>query len=244
MATLPCADDSCSLHLEINEQNRLTGAVNLDPDGGLVCTPDEGVGVKVNPSPCNSLSLGASGLMVNEHDSEELWVPNNTGNGSAGVTVNPGLDTTINPATFRATYGSAVREITQRSTILYTNTTCRPVNIRIGYVFGFPRFYLANGWQVAIGTRNEYQGVSVFPSVRYDTRSSPFVAGRSLDLTMPGSIYEIRDTVPVGGVRSMAISMFMQIPTPAGTGATGGFSNSIQVFFNAGIFLQTWTYTP
>jgi len=67
MATVPCVEDSCSLDLEITGDNKLTGAVILDPDGGLVCTPNEGVGINLGGAGCgisavingaNQLDLG------------------------------------------------------------------------------------------------------------------------------------------------------------------------------------------
>jgi hypothetical protein len=67
MATVPCVEDSCSLDLEITDENKLTGEVILDPDGGLICTENEGVGINLGGASCgisavingaNQLDLG------------------------------------------------------------------------------------------------------------------------------------------------------------------------------------------
>lgn len=87
MAQPPCVEDSCSLDLEINAENKLTGKVILDPDGGLVCTEGDGIGVRLGSAGCgihasidgNGLNLGlnydngrglgcdGSGLFVRRH---------------------------------------------------------------------------------------------------------------------------------------------------------------------------------
>lgn len=243
MATVPCVEDSCSLDLEITGANKLTGSVILDPNGGLECSAPDGVGVLLDPDACNALSLSAAGLHMPEYDSDFSYVACNTGNGTTGVTVTPGLGSAIDVDAFAGAYGTTLTEFTTRVSIIYTNTSCRPVNLRVGYVLGYPQFFLVNGWSFAIGTRNEYQGVPTVPSVRYDTRSSPFVGGgSSLDLTMPGIVQEATDTVPVGGVRTATISLFAQA-IQVGPASTSGFSNQAQVFFNAGLLIQTWTYS-
>jgi len=66
MAQIPCVEDSCSLDLEITDENKLTGAVILDPDGGLVCTQGEGVGINLGSAGCgiDALIDGANRLQL------------------------------------------------------------------------------------------------------------------------------------------------------------------------------------
>jgi len=65
MAQIPCVEDSCSLDLEITDENKLTGDVILDPDGGLVCTPGQGIGILLDSSECGiEASLSAGGLAL------------------------------------------------------------------------------------------------------------------------------------------------------------------------------------
>lgn len=65
MATLPCVEDSCSLDLEITDENRLTGEVILDPEGGIVCNPGAGLAVNVGDSGCGiDLDINGSNELV------------------------------------------------------------------------------------------------------------------------------------------------------------------------------------
>jgi hypothetical protein len=69
MATLPCVEDSCSLNLEINSNNQLTGDVNLDPHGGIVCNPGAGLAVNLGPDGCGvDLSINAANELVADLD--------------------------------------------------------------------------------------------------------------------------------------------------------------------------------
>lgn len=60
----PCVDDTCSVSAEADDDGHLELSVILDADGGLICTPDQGVGAKIDPSADNNLSVGAAGLLA------------------------------------------------------------------------------------------------------------------------------------------------------------------------------------
>ena len=62
-----CHNDSCSV--EWSEVSTLSGLafeanVVLDPDGSLVCTEGEGVGVLVNPAAGNLITQSVAGLLA------------------------------------------------------------------------------------------------------------------------------------------------------------------------------------
>lgn len=49
MAGVPCVNDTCSITSTVDANGRLNLTVNLDPNGGLVCTDGAGLGLAASP---------------------------------------------------------------------------------------------------------------------------------------------------------------------------------------------------
>jgi len=59
-----CVTDSDTIDFEIDIDGCVTGEVILDPDGGLVSTPPDGIGIVIDPSSTAPISVGPLGLRV------------------------------------------------------------------------------------------------------------------------------------------------------------------------------------
>ncbi len=243
---VPCIANTCSLDLSLDGGNNLVGDVNLDPDGGIQCLGLDGLSVLLDPDACNPLTVGAAGLLAPyDHDSTLLSEDTTVGNASAGVTIGIG-GVSIDADVFAAAYTTTLREITTRSSITYTNNTCRTVNFTAQWIMGPQSYALVNGWWFAVGTRNQiatpHIAATVFPSTFYNSSSSPFTGtGTSLGLAMPPAIYEIESYLAPGEAATATVSLFAQAVT-VGPSSTNPFNeNTAGIYFGQRVNFYAWT---
>jgi len=247
----PCTEDTCSLDLDIAD-GKLVGNVNLAPNGGLQCSPGQGVGVRLDPNACNGLTLGPQGFRYNEHDARTVLAggvspaPGIIGvsSGFVGILVN--IDQFF--AAYAGTGGAPANatpqiEVTTRTTASLTNTTCRQMRCQVEYSI-IPRRQLSNGWELAIGAyQNRTWPAGGFsqetPFVQFDHRGNPFGNNRWLaggftprTYTLYGVVLAPGQTLTAQASGSVAV---------VGPGQTTSVGNVAEFRFGVGLALQGWT---
>jgi hypothetical protein len=244
MAQIPCVEDSCSIDLQITNQNKLKGDVILDPNGGLSCG-ESGLYIKIHPSSCNDVFLDNGQLRSNKYQYKHVVFTTNGGNPAIAGLVNQPFGTfSVDVDAFYAAYGNTPRtDIAINGVGQLTNDTCRRMLVELSYSI-IPGYFLGNGWYVWVGAyqdRNYPAGgfSSEAPFVAYDHTLSPFNPGTGLGgdfhprtYTMGGLILDPGQTI------TATIGASLQV---VNAGFSTPFGNSVQWRLGCTGTISAWT---